>query len=382
MARKNPWKVRPDTKSNSYIIDFSYRDEHGRLCRYKRSAGKGVGRKEAEQQARALYHQKERDPRAFITTFVHKPRPVAAYPFQDVAGRYYEDEVRLELRPSTQRTHEQVIRVHLVPRFGKEDLRSIDAAAVRRYRADKLREGKSRKSVNNHVSVLSSIFRFAIQQEWCEMNPTRDIKPLRVENQGYNWLDCGRSECFMAAVKDNDPQHLPLFLTALRTGLRQGELIALRWKDIRFDAAPSGGINVRHSMHQGVLGPTKGNEPRWVPLTEDLRDVLIARRGEPDGFVFTRSGGRPLTGNVIKNPMRRAKMAINRPELRFHDLRHSFASQLVEQGVQLQAVQKLLGHKDIQTTMRYAHLCPGVLEQAVSRLDPSKRNRLGLTLVA
>ncbi len=122
MARKNPWKVRKDTKSDSFIIDFSYRDEHGTLKRYRRSAGRKVGKREAEQKARALYREMQRDPLAFVETFAQARPTRPAYPFADVAGAYFTEEVEVHKRPSTQRTHEQILRVHLVPHFARTDV--------------------------------------------------------------------------------------------------------------------------------------------------------------------------------------------------------------------------------------------------------------------
>ncbi len=329
-----------------------------------------MSKRDAETKARALYLEMEKDPLAFVGRFVTPVHAKArALPFGDVAATYLAEHVETNCRASTQRTHEQMLRVHLVPAFGTGDLRDVRRPTVDAYVARKRREGLSAKSVANHISVLSSIFEFAIRREWVAENPAKGVTLPKVTDQGYDWLDAEAADLFLAAVRARDPKHADLFLVALRTGMRQGELLALRWGDLRFGA--DGGddaITVRHSLHNGQLGPTKGGKPRQVSMHPDVRAALLPRRGDATAFVFATSAGTPLTGNIVKNPMARAATAIGRPDLRFHDLRHSFASQLVVNGVGLQVVQKLLGHQDIQTTLRYAHLQPGALTSAVATL--------------
>lgn len=374
MAHKNRWTVSPDPKSSSFLISFSYKDAHGVPRWYRKSAGRKVGRREAEAKARALYLELEKDPKAFVERFATPaPKKAVRLPFADVAATYLDEHVAASCRPSTRRTHEQMLRLHLVPAFGDGDLRDVRASDVDAYVTGKRREGLSGKTVRNHISVLSSLFAFAIRREWVEHNPARGVTLPKSTDRGFDWLDAHAAELFLEAVRQQDPAHADLFLVALRTGMRQGELLALRWADLRFDA---GVVDVRHSLFRGKLGPTKGGKPRQVPMHDDVRAALFPRRGDPSAYVFATDTGAPLTGNIVKNPMRRAREAIGKPALRFHDLRHSFASQLVVAGVPLQAVQQLLGHRDIKTTLRYSHLAPGVLVSAVAMLGTGGRGQV------
>ena len=314
----------------------------------------------------------QRDPIAFVDTIERGRRTASdARPFAQVADDYYEQSVCVRLKGTTIRTHEQMLRVHLKPYFGTTDIRSIGKAEADTYLGSKRRSAGrgrplSKKTINNHLSVLSSIFAFAQDRGWVTDNPAKS-KRLNVEQTGYNWVNAEESSRFLQAIHDGDPAYYTVFVAALRTGMRQGELIALRWQDLLLDATQPY-IEVRRSQSQGILTSTKGNRVRRVPIHRDLLRLLREQRGEPSALVFTSPSGEPLTGNMLKNPMRRAKLAIGRPELRFHDLRHSFASQLTAEGVALQVVQGLLGHHEISTTAKYSHPSEGQFADAVGAL--------------
>jgi integrase len=379
-----PWTVYQTPKSRSWIIDFHYRDEHGLPKRFRKSAGRGVGKKDAERKARALYREMQRDPIAFVDTIERGRRTASdAQPFAQVADMYFNRHVVPRLKHSTVRTHEQMIRVHLKPYFGTTDIRSIGKAEVGAYVAAKRRSGcgqrtLSKKSINNHLSVLSSIFDFAHNELGLLVeNPTKGKgRRLKPDVGTHNWINTRESVDFLDAIRSQDPHFYPVFHFALRTGMRQGELIALRWQDVHLDGNPPV-IVVQRSMTHGVLGSTKSNRARRVPIPADLLGVLQSMSGEPSDLVFTKPDGAQLTGNVLKNPMRRAKLAIGLPDLRFHDLRHSYASQLTAKGVPLQFVQRVLGHSDIKTTAKYSHHTDSMVADAVASLD-----RLDLPLAA
>jgi integrase len=149
--------------------------------------------------------------------------------------------------------------------------------------------------------------------------------------------------------------------------LRVGELLALKWEDVDLKAAS---IRVRRTFWKCQEGSPKGGKPRTVDLGAEVRAILTAHRHLRGPYVFCRADGTRLTHsevkNVVPNACRRAGLA---KRLTTHGLRHTFASHLVMRGVTLVAVRDLLGHADIATTVRYAHLAPSVTRDAVRLLD-------------
>ncbi len=161
------------------------------------------------------------------------------------------------------------------------------------------------------------------------------------------------------------PGWYAFFLTALRTGLRAGELFALRWEDVDTKKRR---IEVRQNWTHGVLVTPKSGHGRSLPMTPELASALDALpRKAPLVFPYRKGGY--LDGNKVKRTFWRCTRLAGVPRIAFHDLRHSFASQLVMAGVPLKAVQELLGHADIKTTQRYAHLSPGATTEYVCLLD-------------
>jgi integrase len=168
-------------------------------------------------------------------------------------------------------------------------------------------------------------------------------------------------------------------------GLRAGELLALRWKDIHFTARKNW-IEVARSIWRGHVGPPKGARPRQIPLTIRLAETLKTHRTLCD-HVLTQADGSPLTEKILQNIVRRverrAGLSVERP---VHTLRHSLCSHLAMRGAPARAIQELAGHQDIQTTQRYIHLSPNATDNAIALLnvtgDTTETHRSGSTLSA
>jgi integrase len=159
-----------------------------------------------------------------------------------------------------------------------------------------------------------------------------------------------------------------MMLTAMRTGLRIGELRALRWQDVDLVA---GKLLVRKAAAKQIVGSPKSRRSRDVELGREVRDALKAHRHLRGELVFCHATGRMLTENECKHPLWRACRRARLRIIGWHTLRHTFASHLVMRGAPLKAVQELLGHADIRMTMRYSHLSPSVRRDAVALLDSS-----------
>lgn len=170
-----------------------------------------------------------------------------------------------------------------------------------------------------------------------------------------------------------NPVYYTLFLTAVMTGVRRGELLALQWGDIDWN---SNQISVRRSIYRGELvNPKSKNSIRRIVITPILRQALerhrlLGRKSEL-GLMFSQESGLPLDPDNLIN--REFKPALDRAGLRrirFHDLRHSYASLLISQGENIKFIQSQLGHSSAKTTLdRYGHLMPDLENDAARRLD-------------
>lgn len=289
--------------------------------------------------------------------------------FREFAIKWLETYAVVNNKPSEVVGKESTLRVHLVPFFENLTLDQIGAERIEAYKAAKVREGRlAAKTINNHLTVLRKLLVTA--EEWRYIDRVPRIRRLPTKPSSFDWLNAAESRRFLSAMREHYPQWFVLFLTALRTGMRRGEIFALHWDDVDLVARQ---LQVRYSVYRGKLTSPKNGRSRWIPLTNGLTQALGTHRAATmlkGPLVFPAEDGsltrhqdhvdRPLHGALKRAGLRR---------ITFHTLRHSFASQLVSAGRPLREVQELLGHQSMQMTMRYAHLAPERMREAVDVLE-------------
>ena len=190
-----------------------------------------------------------------------------------------------------------------------------------------------------------------------------DVEWLKSERPEFDFLEFNEAERLLAAAHG---EWRTMILTALRTGMRHGELIGLRWEDVDLVA---GRITVRQNVVDGKIGTPKSGKPREIPLGIDVRTALREHRHLRGPMVFCDMSGELLGTVDTRLPLWRACKKAGLRQIGWHALRHTFASHLVMRGASMKAVQELLGHSSILMTMRYAHLAPEVVSETVRLLD-------------
>lgn len=289
-------------------------------------------------------------------------KPINEIPtFAAFAAEFLSTYVKTNNKPSEVHTKEMILRVHLTPAFGRLRLDEVDARSIERYKAGKLTGGLTPKTVNNHLTVLRRLL--VLASEWGLLPSVPRIKWLKAPEPAFDFLVFEEADRLMAHA---DEDWRPMITVALKTGLRLGELLALRWEDVDLKA---GRIMVRRAVARGIIGTPKSGKSREVALSGEAIRALKSYRHLKGELVFCRADGSLFGKEMCKHPLWRACKRAGLRLIGWHVLRHTFASHLAMRGAPLKSVQELLGHSTIEMTMRYAHLAPAVNRQAVELLD-------------
>jgi integrase len=285
------------------------------------------------------------------------------------------------LKPSTLRGYRSIIDAYLLPAFGERRLEDISSGDVERWRSQLVSAAQARSeraevetdreshpprpdrplsnsSKNRIVTLLHGVFVRACKVYGLPLNPVSGVERHPVKLAGDIEV-FSPEEVWALARAAASEQDGAIYLTAAFTGLRRGELIALRWRDVDFAGSL---VRVRASYAGGALTTPKSGKVRSVPLAPEVAQALakLSQRerftGEDD-LVFASAVGSYLDGSALRRRYKDALAAAALRPLRFHDLRHTFGTRIIAKA-DIRRVQEWMGHADIQTTMRYLHYAP------------------------
>jgi integrase len=293
---------------------------------------------------------------------ITEQKPSISYTLKKIALQWLEIYVKNNNKPSEYKIKGYVLNSSIIPYFDGKYINEIKTINVEQFKAFLIQERNfSPKTVNNYLNILSSCFKSAKELEIISDIPK--INYLKVPQQKYDYLT--EQEVNLLLQYAEGKWH-DMILLAVRTGLRFGELIALKWEDINFKESL---ITVNRSIVRGIEGSPKNNKIRTIPLTISVKNMLNEKNTNCQ-YVFHDNNQFPLKYNHC---LRRLHKTCNMAGLRrisWHKLRHSFASHLAERKNSIIAIKELLGHSDIKTTMRYAHVNLPVLQSAIASLEP------------
>jgi integrase len=249
--------------------------------------------------------------------------------------------------------------------FGEKYLHDIDSFQVEKWKMNRKRQVKI-STVNRELAVLKTFFTKAIEWGYCKENPAKRVKLFKGVTRRLRYLMPDEVQRLISNCSD----HLrPIVIVAVHTGMRKGETLSLKWEQVDFEKSII------------TLTDTKNNECRYVPMDETVKTTLKAIEKKGDYVFRGLKEGRPLVW--IEMSFHKALEKSGIEDFKIHDLRHTFASNLIMSGkVDLMTLKELLGHKTIEMTLRYAHLAPdhkmravNVLDEVMSQISPQERRQ-------
>lgn len=299
--------------------------------------------------------------------------------------RWLSDTARYQVSEGTFERYERTCRNHLLPFFERLRLRDLTPAHVRAFKARKIEEGLNPNTVGVMQGVLSVALNQALDDGLIPSNPAARVKKAAATGESpMRALSSEEASRLISTAEGTRDE--ALITLALRTGMRQGELAALRWEDLDLSDVERGTVTVRRSADTRArtrISTTKTGEERRVGIgtrtvaalkahkKRQLEERMAASLWADPGLVFPNTKGKIRRRDSVMRSLRRLLAEAGLPaKVRFHDLRHTAATLAIKQGIPIPTVSKMLGHSDPAMTLRrYAHVLDEMREDAARAMD-------------
>ena len=336
-----------------------------------------LGRTQAETRAKlkqAIEEAKQVDP--------VKAKQYTVGEWMDV---WFENYAKVKVRPSSHQTYRGYIDNHIKPNIGKIPLGKLSSLAlqkfynkllssgrVERIERKKQSKGLRPKTVRNLHQIIASAMKLAKEQKLIATDPTDGCALPKVEHREMKTLPVEQLTSFLREAKESGV--FELYYVELATGLRRGELLGLKWEDLDLER---GDLRVKRQIAringEVVEAPLKTkNTYRTLPLAKDTVDVLDQQKKKVGAspWVFPGPTGGPMSPDSVLHMLHRVLKRAGLPKVRFHDLRHTFATLALQNGVDVKTVSGMLGHYSAGFTLdTYAHVTTSAQRQAVEAIE-------------
>lgn len=348
------------TKRGRLVIDFYDQNGHRRL----KTLPKGMSKTEARKALRYIENQIEKG--SFCSSY-RMPK------FSRVSEMWLAYK-RPDVRDSTYIQYRGHIDNHLNPFFGKAKINRINFDSIEKYINHSHNLGTTPATLKKTLTTLGSILKYAVKKRYIDSNPVHEIekqKGTSAARQKINFLQ--PDEIYGMIENTKGQKYKVLFMAAVLTGMREGELLGLKWDDIDFNISQ---INVKRTYNYGKFHEPKTHASlRAIDLSpvlvHELKKWRLACPPNKLDIVFPNETGGPMDyHNVVRRyfwpALKRAKIK----RIRFHDLRHTYAALLIDQGEHPKYIQAQMGHSSIKVTLdTYGHLMKDINAEAGKRLD-------------
>ena len=358
-------------RRDRYVIDCY--DQHGK--RYRKTLPEGTTKQRARELLRDIETKIER------RTFAHEKKILT---FAEVKAQWLGYKKQF-LRETTWEVCEMNLRNHF------SDLDQIKISQIATTTVENfigMRQGMNINTLRKLLVTFNQVMAYAVRHKFIDFNPVRDAeRPRRQGKEGDEKaiaiLNPEQIRAFLEA--ETDEKYKTLFLVAIMTGARQGEILGLKWSDVDFSKKQ---ISINRTFNHGrfFTPKTKGSVRRidLAPVVvNELAGWKLKSGGQDEGLIFPNEAGEPMNySNMVQRHFHQALQKAGTDRIRFHDLRHTFASLLLNQGTNIKYVQTQLGHSSPTVTLNvYSHLMKSENQEDVCRLENAIFQTTGHNLV-
>ena len=364
------------------------RRSNGEGSIYKRKDNRWVGKYTFNGKRKCVYGKTRREVAAKLTKALSEVADGLAFEGSNLALNEYlekwlKNSVRDSVRQRTYDRYEQLVRDHIGPALGCTKLKALTSVHVQGLYREKLDSGLSARTVQYIHVTLHKALKQAMRWGLIPRNVAEAVDPPRSLKREVRPLTEEQAKAFLRVVRGNCME--ALYVLAISVGLRQGELLGLKWEDVDLEGKV---LQVKRNLSvtkQGVVfvPPKSAKGCRsvalGVPVIEALRRHKttqetvkreIGNSWEDLGLVFPNQTGKPMNPWIVTKRFQKILKEISLPKVHFHDLRHTCATLLLTKGVHPKIVQEMLGHSTISITLdTYSHVLPNLQKEAVKSME-------------